>query len=388
MPIADHSTELEALLARSLTGPATLPEPSLIAEARQKKRPVILYPGARMGQQACTVLTRLGFDVIGFGDSDPRKAGQSVHAHPTFDSETIAAQFPEAVVFVASSLYDTAIRARLARAGCAHVVPMPLLNHWFPTAFVSREYHRMREQLCTAENHPLIRRASALWADEESRRVFVEKLRFYLTFEKSHLDRIRSPHPIYFDPEFSTAATRQIVVDGGAFVGDTFRDFARIAQGNFRRYYAFEPNELVQGALADATREAAARVEIVRAGLGRSSGSASFIASEQGDGKISENPAAGSPIDLIALDEFFASRPHPTLIKMDIEGAEAEALLGARNLLATTAPVLAFSVYHHPSDLWQLPALAKALQPRYRLALRHYSQEVDDTVCYAVPAEP
>ena len=37
-------------------------------------------------------------------------------------------------------------------------------------------------------------------------------------------------------------------------------------------------------------------------------------------------------------------------------------------------------------DLWRIPLLLEQLMPGSRLYLRHYTREVDDTVCYAVSA--
>jgi FkbM family methyltransferase len=43
-------------------------------------------------------------------------------------------------------------------------------------------------------------------------------------------------------------------------------------------------------------------------------------------------------VDVVTLDAFVADHPHPTLVKMDIEGAEVSALEGARGLLRCDKP--------------------------------------------------
>jgi hypothetical protein len=74
------------------------------------------------------------------------------------------------------------------------------------------------------------------------------------------------------------------------------------------------------------------------------------------------------------------------LIKLDIEGAEAPALGGARRTLARSKPVLALSAYHRPEDLWALPDLVSDLCDGYRLYLRQHACNSFDLVLYAVPA--
>ena len=60
------------------------------------------------------------------------------------------------------------------------------------------------------------------------------------------------------------------------------------------------------------------------------------------------------------------------MIKMDVEGAERETLLGCRQMIARCQPALIVSCYHRNEDLFDLPLLVKKLYPGYRLFLRHH----------------
>lgn len=73
-----------------------------------------------------------------------------------------------------------------------------------------------------------------------------------------------------------------------------------------------------------------------------------------------------------------------TFIKMDIEGAEYQALLGAKNMITQYKPKLAIAVYHKPEDLWQLPYLIYEISPTYTFYLRHYSLDSNEIVLYAI----
>ena len=72
-----------------------------------------------------------------------------------------------------------------------------------------------------------------------------------------------------------------------------------------------------------------------------------------------------------------------TFIKMDIEGAEEKALLGARHIITEQKPKLAICVYHKPEDIIELPALILEMRPDYKIAFRHYSLRGTETVMYA-----
>jgi FkbM family methyltransferase len=50
---------------------------------------------------------------------------------------------------------------------------------------------------------------------------------------------------------------------------------------------------------------------------------------------------------------------HPDLIKLDVEGWEAEALCGARETILRDRPALAVSLYHRAWDLFALPLWLK-----------------------------
>lgn len=74
----------------------------------------------------------------------------------------------------------------------------------------------------------------------------------------------------------------------------------------------------------------------------------------------------------------------PTYIKMDIEGAEAEALLGAKESIEKNKPKLAICLYHKPDDIFKLPLLVHKINPLYKMYIRHYSNYHTDTLLYAV----
>ncbi len=381
-----ESHTINSFLEQCTSEPRSLPVPRLIVEASQRKRAVVLYPAGRMACNACSSLKAEGFEVVGFGDADPTRHGQEFASLPIFDADTISKRFPEAVIFVASSLYDTVIRERLSQAGCRHVVPMPLLNRWRPKAFVSREYENARELVLDPTNYPTIKAAYNLLRDAESRRVFINKLRYLVDFDKAHLETIQSSRPIYFDGELYSLTSNEVVADCGAFTGDTFVSFINLTHGQFGRYYAFEPDRMSWERLGLQTAVYRSRVEIVHAGVSETAGELSFSNTGKGDGQLLAGKAEGAvTIKTITLDEYFSDREPPTIVKMDIEGVEAAALRGGARLIQTHAPTLAFSVYHRPSDLWTLPLLVHELNPRYSLHVRHYTREIDDTVCYTVP---
>lgn len=72
-----------------------------------------------------------------------------------------------------------------------------------------------------------------------------------------------------------------------------------------------------------------------------------------------------------------------TYIKMDIEGSEQMALLGARKTILRNKPKLAISIYHSDEDMVRIPLLIHELVPEYKLYIKHHSNGVPETVLYA-----
>ena len=70
-------------------------------------------------------------------------------------------------------------------------------------------------------------------------------------------------------------------------------------------------------------------------------------------------------------------------IKMDIEGAEFDALHGAKNTILRDKPLLAICVYHLRGDLFAIMDYLHELLPEYRFLLRHYGPLMTETVLYA-----
>lgn len=72
-------------------------------------------------------------------------------------------------------------------------------------------------------------------------------------------------------------------------------------------------------------------------------------------------------------------------IKMDIEGAEMDAILGMKNMIKNNHPVMCISIYHKLGDMHFLIRKVLSLYPDYKVYLRHYSRTYADTVAYFIP---
>lgn len=189
--------------------------------------------------------------------------------------------------------------------------------------------------------------------------------------------------PSYFEP-WLPHSPEEVFVDVGAFNGRSSLDFMKWSGGLFKHIYLFEPDPrnmaLCQKNLGP---EHGDKITYVEAGLWHSRTELRFLAIHSTSSLICEQGQVTVPV--VSLDEFLAGSP-ATFIKIDIEGAEMEALQGARRTIEKHRPKLAIAIYHKPRDIIDLPAYIQELVPDYTFTLRHYSLYEAETILYAVPA--
>lgn len=102
-----------------------------------------------------------------------------------------------------------------------------------------------------------------------------------------------------------------------------------------------------------------------------------------GEGSAKVASEGNDRIEVVSLDSYIKEKV--TFIKMDIEGAELEALKGCQNTIKKYRPKLAISVYHKKEDIIEIPGYIMSLVPDYHFYLRHYSSGFAETVLYALP---
>lgn len=156
---------------------------------------------------------------------------------------------------------------------------------------------------------------------------------------------------------------------------------------NFKKVYAFEP-EVSNYELCVRNRENILenndKIEIINKGLwsreaklGLAGGETKSFISEHGEKRI----------DVTSIDSCLNGKDEKVpFIKLDIEGAELEALKGARETIIRDKPDLAICIYHKDEDIVEIPKYILKLNPDYELYIRHYSWAAWETVLYAVNA--
>lgn len=189
----------------------------------------------------------------------------------------------------------------------------------------------------------------------------------------------------YFDlEELLPFQKQEVFVDAGCFDGATTKQFFEWCGGEGYSY-CLEP-DAQNIAVIKEKLEGYGNYEIIDRAVWSETTALSMNA--KGNFATSVVRSGGQDglqkVQAAALDDILSDKK-VTFIKMDIEGAEAEALRGAKKIIAEQKPRLAVSIYHKPEDIWTLPPIILEDYPGYRFYLRHYSFSDYDTVLYAIP---
>ncbi|MGI6255628.1 MAG: FkbM family methyltransferase [Acutalibacter sp.] len=224
--------------------------------------------------------------------------------------------------------------------------------------------------------------------DTQSRRVLDAVIRSWRNFEILPLESvIDHTYSDYFDLSLVHCDDQEVVADVGAFIGDTFLSYIKAyGSENYLRYYAYEITQKSFETLKKNT-EAYPRVLCRRKGAGSKHGVMKLDPNESDASANQLSQQGKDEVEIVALDEDITEPL--TFIKMDIEGAEYDALLGCQKHICQDHPKLALSVYHNFEDLWRLARVVDQWVPGYRFFLRYHGGNLwpSEITLLALPPE-
>lgn len=210
---------------------------------------------------------------------------------------------------------------------------------------------------------------------------FKNIINFKITLDLKYMKEYNNaPSVQYFENDIYELPKNPIFVDGGGYTGDTSMNF--IAKHNdYKKIYLFEPmKENMKQAKNNLSSYQ--NIEYFECGLSNFEGIVSFNYDDASSAIIEEGNVK---INVNYLDNIIDGRVD--FIKFDIEGAEQDAIDGAKRLIKTYNPILAICIYHKAEDWYKIPQKILSINSDYKIYLRHYMEGIFETVMYFVPKQ-
>ncbi len=340
---------------------------------RAEKRPIFLYGMGDGAAKIMSVFSHYGIPVAGIFASDEFVRGHSfagyrVHRlaeiEETVDDFVIvlgfAAGYPQLVDYIHS----------LARRHTLYVPDVPVIGGGL------FDYDYCMKHL------PALNEVYHSLADDASRRVYLNIIQFKISGDLRYLDAITSePDEIY--RQILRPSRNENYVDLGAYNGDTIRELLYYTHQKYNTIHAVEPDKKnFKKLVAYVEGNEMMQVSLFQCAAWCLDTELPFSSRS---GRQSVLSANGEMMPARSVDSLLAGAP-ATLLKMDVEGFEREALWGAATTIHHYAPKLSVAIYHRNEDMFELPLLVKRLNPGYQLYIRHRLYiPAWETNLYAIP---
>lgn len=386
----DSFSELDALLEEDVE--AARRRASTAFDDLSAGRDIVLMGAGGLGRRTLTGLRDHRVRPVAFADNDPSRQGTTIDGVPVMSPRDAADRFGASAIFVvtiwgAGSPHRFAhSREQLQRLGCRTVTSFPALFWRYADGLLP--FYLQDEPSKVLAQRLDVRRALSLWEDDASRVEYVAQVRFRL-----HGDFDALPQPVahrqYFPDDLFVWRDDEWFVDGGAYDGDTIDALWRLHGDCFGHVLAAEPDPTNYTRLLDSVaalpQAVGSKVRTERVALSDRAGTTFLNATGTASSAAAGSEGTGSIV--VGTDTIDAMVGHqsPTVVKLDIEGAEPEALRGAKETILRSAPVIAVCVYHRQEHLWTIPLMLAQWRSDYAFFLRPHNQEGWDLVCYAIP---
>jgi FkbM family methyltransferase len=378
---------------------------------------VIVYGAGSGGREVSECLLLHGVTTEFFCDSNPDLIGKTLLGKPIISFEQLFKSYKDRFIVVGVQkpkkiVYESLVSKGFNRVGIIQNDEQFYYYLQFP---------RWKIEILELTPHAnKISQVYEMLADQKSKDIFINRLSTLTSYAdfasyKNYckLSNYPSAYPeskkifsanfenqMYFDNDLITLKPGEVnLVDCGAYDGDSFIEFQKSLeklQIKDSFVYCFEP-DLLNFQKLRTNLSGYKNVDFFQLGVWNEKTTLKFASSnlmyqtescvvrtEERLSKVIQATESDSSIEVDSIDNLLYPN-RVNIIKMDVEGSESEALLGAQKTIKKHHPQLIISTYHKKDDLWNLPLLIKNMSPDYKFYIRHFSFSWSETVLIAIP---
>ena len=353
-------------------------------------RPIFIYGMGDGAEKIMRVFREKSIPLAGIFASDEFVRGHSFAGYKVRKLSEIEAQVDDFVIVLAFAAGYQSLVDKIVELNSRHTLIVPdvpvagggLFTYDYCVEHAA-ELEEVYEMLADDESRRGYSSFSSLFfVSRGYSRIYANIINFRISGNIRYLMDVTSPKAEIYR-KIIKLTPNEIYVDLGAYNGDTIDEVLQYTRGKYIRIYAVEPDrknfkklcKYLDGKNFVYAYNAVAWCLDTTVPFSTKAGRQSAVS------------AFGQEIDARAVDSILQGRP-ATVIKMDVEGCEREALWGASQTIAHFSPKLMVSLYHRNEDIFALPLLIRRLNPNYDLYIRHQLYiPAWETNLYAVPSQ-
>lgn len=322
---------------------------------KEEKRPIYIYGMGNGALKIMSAFKQYGIPLAGVFASDEFVRGHKFEGYKVQKLSEIEETVEDFVIVLAFAAGNPSLIEKielLASKYTMYVPDVPVVGEGLFTYEYCLEH---REELS---------KVYYLLADNYSRKVFANVINFKISGDIKYLsDTTTDISDVY--QGIIRPSMAEVFVDLGAYNGDTIKEFMEYTGGAYSEIFAVEPDKKNYKKMLKSI-EGMGRINTINAVAWSIDTEVPFAARA---GRQSTVSGSGAKMQAISVDNMLGEKK-ATLIKMDVEGSELEAIWGACHTIAHHAPKLMISLYHRNEDIFALPLLINSLRPDYKLYIR------------------
>ena len=347
-----------------------------------------IYGAGRCAQNTYSLLSEYGIQIEGFCvDSEYYKPNSRICEKDVFDINSCLSEENEFIIGFENRARAISVKDAFGKKN--------IKVYHFEDLFCFRSM----DYKFFIDNYVNYLKAYSLLSDELSKEIFVAHINSRIAGDYSEISKYDEHGKYGYDFELLGLSSNEVFVDCGAFDGDTIKEFLDYTGGKYSKIFAFEPDETNKKKLEVKTI-GQSNIVVVSKGVGNKNGVERFY----NDGSLYSNFVDSGlwggasrrdvykdiecfiEVPICRIDDELSDEP-VSFIKMDIEGSELSALLGASEIIKKNHPKLAICVYHKSEDMFTCVNYINSIVGSgvYNYFLRHHSDGICETVLYANP---
>ncbi len=338
---------------------------------REKYEPLVFFGAGAGAHDAIEMFESENANLpVAICDNDKTKWGAFIGNIPILSFGEIQSRFNDCYILVT------------APANAHYIIPQleKLIDKekiLFFTKYEQNEIEKFREFV--NNNTDKIEDVYINLSDQFSRETFEAVLKARNSGECEYYKSIFHDTQYFADDIFTLE--NETFLDVGAFNGDTIKKFMQKSHYKYDGIVGLEPHPVLFEELQKFTVEYS-NVTIFNVAAGKKTEKLFIDTDERDFSKTNVSNVGTVEVKVVKIDDIM--NQDVTLIKMDIEGFEMQALEGAVQTIKRCKPKLAICLYHKYTDLVDIQMFLTDLNLGYKFYMRHHTYYMGETVLYAI----